>query len=667
MGIDKKTSQEDTGAAIGDNDIIRATQGGSSVKFFFSMIKTWFAAATVTLTNKTIDASSNAISNLTTATFAANAIDTDGTFAANSDARLASQKAIKTYVDSVAQGLDPKPSVKAATTANITLSGTQTVDGVALVANDRCLVKNQTTPSQNGAYVVAAGAWSRAPESDSWSELPGSYMWVEQGTINGDTGWVCTVDQGGTLGTTAIAYVQFGGAGTYSAGSGLSLSGTQFSIGANGVTNAMLAQGGGATLKGNATASTANVGDFTIQGLTDIATPSTTLDWLPIYNHTTGTLQKTNASELVAAIGGGVTTLNAATGTLTLSDTGGGVVSTSGTAITIASRGGMLNKFRNGTMDIWQRGTAAITVATASAYAADGWIVTPTGASCTAQQASNNRTGANTLFGLQLTGATSVTDIQLTQRIESYVAAALAGKTVTVQAQIFNSTGGSITPTLTTKSAGTTDVWSSPTTDLSATSLQACANGVWTQISYTLSVSANATKGYEFIFDFGNNFSTTGKNVVVAELDVRVASGVSTGLNSAPPPPELRPIANELSFCQRYFVTDFSNGATPANIAQLSERSGLGYLSGNVAAYLKFPASMRAVPSLSYFSPSGTGVGSPTAGQWNALIAGTWVQATGITTISLSASEAMVASAVTGAVAGSAYIFAGSFAASAEL
>jgi hypothetical protein len=284
--------------------------------------------------------------------------------------------------------------------------------------------------------------------------------------------------------------------------------------------------------------------------------------------------------------------------------------------------------------------------------------VTPTGASCLAQQSSNARSGANTLFGLQLTGATSITDIQLTQRIESYLAASLAGKTVTVQMQVFNITGGSITPTLTTKYAGSTDVWSSPVTDLSATNLQACANGVWTQVSYTLSVSANATKGYEFIFDFGNNFSTNGKAIVVAEVDVRAAPGVSTGLNSNPPPPEMRFVSAELALCQRYFAADFSNGVTPANAMQLSERSGLAYAAGNVAGYLKFPASMRASPNLAYFSPSGA-VGSPTAGQWNIFIAGAWVQGSAITTTSLSAAA--------GATAGSAYIFAGSYTASAEL
>lgn len=87
----------------------------------------------------------------------------------------AQDAATKNYVDATAQGLDVKGSVKAATTANITLSGAQTIDGIALVAGDRCLVKNQTTTSQNGIYVVAASTWSRATDMDVWTEVPGAF------------------------------------------------------------------------------------------------------------------------------------------------------------------------------------------------------------------------------------------------------------------------------------------------------------------------------------------------------------------------------------------------------------------------------------------------------------------------------------------------------------
>lgn len=138
--------------------------------------------------------------------------------------------ATKYYVDSVAQGLDVKASVKAATTADITLSGAQTIDGVSIVAGDRVLVKNQTAPAENGIYVAASGAWARSADANTWSELVSAYTFVEEGSTYADTGWVCTVNAGGTLGTTAVTWTQFSGAGTYVAGTGLTLTGNTFSI-----------------------------------------------------------------------------------------------------------------------------------------------------------------------------------------------------------------------------------------------------------------------------------------------------------------------------------------------------------------------------------------------------------------------------------------------------
>lgn len=147
------------------------------------------------------------------------------------DPTSAQDGATKAYVDSVAQGLDVKASAVVATTANITLSGTQTIDGIAVIAGDRVLVKNQTTTSANGVYVVAAGAWSRSTDADAWTELVSAFLFVEKGTTQGDTGWVCTVDPGGTLGTTAVTFSQFSSAGNYVAGSGLTLTGLTFDIG----------------------------------------------------------------------------------------------------------------------------------------------------------------------------------------------------------------------------------------------------------------------------------------------------------------------------------------------------------------------------------------------------------------------------------------------------
>jgi hypothetical protein len=141
----------------------------------------------------------------------------------------------KGYVDSVAQGLDTKASVVAATTTNGTLATAfangQTVDGVTLATGNRILIKNQTDATANGIYVVnASGAPTRSADMNDGSEFPSAYVFVEQGTVNADTGWVCTNNAPVTLGTTNITWTQFSGAGTYTANNGVLLTGSVFSF-----------------------------------------------------------------------------------------------------------------------------------------------------------------------------------------------------------------------------------------------------------------------------------------------------------------------------------------------------------------------------------------------------------------------------------------------------
>ena len=184
----------------------------------------------------------------------------------------------KAYVDSVTSGLSVKSPVKVATTGNLTatynngagtLTGTTnfalSVDGVTVSVNDRILVKDQSTAAQNGFYkVTATGSGSaafvltRTPDADAASELvAGAFAFVEEGTANADNGYVLSTDGAVTLGTTAINFEQFSGAGQISAGDGLSKTGNALSLNVDdssieinadtarvkalGVTNAMLA------------------------------------------------------------------------------------------------------------------------------------------------------------------------------------------------------------------------------------------------------------------------------------------------------------------------------------------------------------------------------------------------------------------------------------------
>lgn len=134
-----------------------------------------------------------------------------------------------TEVDQLLAGLRWKDPVKACTTANVTLSGVMTVDGVSLVAGDRVLVRAQTDQKTNGIYVVATGAWARSTDADSAAELLNAAVFSSQGTQFADTAWVCTTDNI-SLGTSNIAFVQFAGSSTYLGGYGIDITGNTIDL-----------------------------------------------------------------------------------------------------------------------------------------------------------------------------------------------------------------------------------------------------------------------------------------------------------------------------------------------------------------------------------------------------------------------------------------------------
>ena len=142
--------------------------------------------------------------------------------------------ASKSYVDGVSQGLDIKDSVRAATTANITISSAlnngDTLDGVTLSTNDRVLVKDQSSASENGIYVVGSSP-ARADDMAAGADAAGAFMFVESGSVNGDNGFVCSSDKGSAVvGTNNLSFVQFSGAGQVVASDGLSKSGNTLSV-----------------------------------------------------------------------------------------------------------------------------------------------------------------------------------------------------------------------------------------------------------------------------------------------------------------------------------------------------------------------------------------------------------------------------------------------------
>lgn len=233
----------------------------------------------------------------------------------------------KAYVDSVAQGLSFKAPARVTTTENIpTLSGLLTVDGITLVAGNRVLVKNQATQSQNGIYVAASGAWARSADANTWDEIVSAYLFIEEGDVWAGSSWVDTNQRGGTLGTTPITFVQFSNNATYTAGTGLTLTGFQFSITNTGVTAASYGSAtqtptfsvnaqGQLTLAGNTTVTPA-VGSITGLGTgvaTWLATPTSANLAAAVSDETgTGALVFANSPTLVTPILG-----TPASGTLT--------------------------------------------------------------------------------------------------------------------------------------------------------------------------------------------------------------------------------------------------------------------------------------------------------------------------------------------------------------
>ena len=143
----------------------------------------------------------------------------------------------KEYVDALKSNLDLKDSVKVATTANINLNATQTIDGVSVSGGDRVLAKNQSDASENGIWVVSGSDWARATDADSSAEVTsGMFVFVEKGTTNADSGWVLTTDGTITVGTTDVTFSQFSGAGQITAGDALTKSGNTLNVNDDNIT-----------------------------------------------------------------------------------------------------------------------------------------------------------------------------------------------------------------------------------------------------------------------------------------------------------------------------------------------------------------------------------------------------------------------------------------------
>jgi len=235
----------------------------------------------------------------------------------------------KGYVDSVAQGLDVKASCAYSTTANINLSGLAVQAGgdwtATLTVGDRILVKNQSSSQFNGIYVAAASAWARSADMNTWAEVPSAFTFIESGTTLADTGWVCTSNQGGTIDVTPITWSQFSGAGSYLAGTGLTLTGNTFSITNTAVTAA-------------AYGSASQVATFTVNQQGQITLAANASIAIAASQITSGTIDSARLSGSYSGITGLGTLLDlTVTNTITGSVSGNaGTATTAGKATNIA-------------------------------------------------------------------------------------------------------------------------------------------------------------------------------------------------------------------------------------------------------------------------------------------------------------------------------------------
>lgn len=159
-------------------------------------------------------------------------LDLDGNKLTNVQEPLeATDAATKGYVDQAFQGFNLKQSVRAASTANLTLEDLQTIDGVELEAGDRVLVKDQTADEENGIYEAGEGVWLRAADADDEVEVAANFfVFVEEGSTQADTGWVLTTNPPLVVGTTPLTFAQFSGPGSIALGDGLTWMGDQLEI-----------------------------------------------------------------------------------------------------------------------------------------------------------------------------------------------------------------------------------------------------------------------------------------------------------------------------------------------------------------------------------------------------------------------------------------------------
>ena len=229
--------------AIDEAKLLVGAANGQITAVALSSDATITAAGALTISDSAITTVKIADTSVTTGKLADDAVTlakiADAAFASDftlgEAAKLPTVSVVKTYVDSVAQGLDVKDSVTVIALANLDIAASiagSVVDGIALADGQRVLLAGQTTASENGIYIVKAAAVpERAADFASGLSAAGAFTFVEQGTTYADTGWVCSTNQGSAVvGTDALAFTQFSSAGIVLAGDALEKDGNTLNV-----------------------------------------------------------------------------------------------------------------------------------------------------------------------------------------------------------------------------------------------------------------------------------------------------------------------------------------------------------------------------------------------------------------------------------------------------
>ncbi|MDE2233820.1 MAG: hypothetical protein KGJ90_07005 [Patescibacteria group bacterium] len=264
------------------------------------------------------------------------------------------------------------------------------------------------------------------------------------------------------------------------------------------------------------------------------------------------------------------------------------------------------NLFRNSSMVIQSRNYSGTITAGTPAYSVDGWILGCSGANMGWSLIPNSTNL------LRLLGGSGLTDCFIKQRIESLIMAPYVNagnQTLTYQALVHNNTGATLTPTLSVNApTAWPDNYTGTVSVLAATNLQSISSGATQVVSYTFSVAsvADIINGLEVILDFGAaNNSGTGY-IEVGQFDLS-STGLPVGLTFTPPAPQIRPMAEELSFNRRYL---YSVGTQRASTAQVIIGMGMAFTTSTAFFPIQLEIPMAKKPTLSLFSSTGGGTGA---------------------------------------------------------